>query len=69
MSPCFKECTDLDAGCNLMKSGDLETEKYAKLVPILSLKSKVICIMVELGPEKKLGRKSMDFPFALLLPL
>lgn len=52
-----------------MKSGDLETEKYAKLVPILSLKSKVICIMVELGPEKKLGWKSVDFPFALPLPL
>lgn len=32
-----------------------KSEKYAKLVPstILSLKSKVICIMVELDPEKK----------------
>jgi len=46
-------------------------KKYAEFVPstLLSLKEKVTGIMAELGHEKKLGGKIVDFPFALPFPL
>lgn len=46
--------------CNLIKSGeDLKMQNYVEFLPstILSLKPKVICIMVELDPEKKKMRR------------
>lgn len=50
---------------------DPETEKYAEFVPtrLLSLKSKVTSITVELGPENTPGGKMVGFPFALPFPL
>lgn len=52
----------------MMEGGkDLETEKYAEFASstLLSLKSKAMSIMAELGPENKLGRKTVGFSSAL----